>query len=329
MTGSPVAKVIHNFGRADKVDREALAPPRLFDLPVPGARRGGSPRTSGSEVEIVDSRRFGGAYVLRRALGRLGIADALTRAARDGASPGEVVERVLFALVAQRCLEPGSKLAATPGRKSASRSRLSRPSTTRRPMRRWTSCWTRFPRSRRASSIARRTLFNLSCDVIFVDTSSTYFELDVPDPRVELDTAAGEARGAKEAAEREGDPAPERGDASRSPSTPRTTGRDLPQVVLGMAVTAEGIPIRCWTFPGTTSDQAIIRTIKDDLGGLDAQPGGVGGGLRLQLRRRTAPTCSEGGGHYIVGEKLRGGERGPRPHWHAPGAITTSPATWR
>jgi hypothetical protein len=25
VTGSPVAKVIHNFGRADKVDREALA----------------------------------------------------------------------------------------------------------------------------------------------------------------------------------------------------------------------------------------------------------------------------------------------------------------
>ncbi len=34
-----------------------------------------------------------------------------------------------------------------------------------------------------------------------------------------------------------------------------------------MAVTAEGIPIRCWTFPGTTSDQAIMKTIKDDLAG--------------------------------------------------------------
>ena len=34
-----------------------------------------------------------------------------------------------------------------------------------------------------------------------------------------------------------------------------------------MAVTAEGIPVRCWTFPGNASDQAIIRTIHDDLAG--------------------------------------------------------------
>ena len=32
-----------------------------------------------------------------------------------------------------------------------------------------------------------------------------------------------------------------------------------------MAVTAEGIPIRCWSFPGRTSDQLVIRRIKDDL----------------------------------------------------------------
>lgn len=33
-----------------------------------------------------------------------------------------------------------------------------------------------------------------------------------------------------------------------------------------MAVTAEGAPVRCWTFPGTTSDQLVIRKVKDDLG---------------------------------------------------------------
>jgi hypothetical protein len=42
---------------------------------------------------------------------------------------------------------------------------------------------------------------------------------------------------------------------------------DLPQVVIGMAVTRDGIPVRCWAFPGSTSDQEIIRRIKDDLGG--------------------------------------------------------------
>lgn len=35
---------------------------------------------------------------------------------------------------------------------------------------------------------------------------------------------------------------------------------DLPQVVIAMAVTRDGIPVRCWTFPGSENDQAIIRT---------------------------------------------------------------------
>ena len=83
---------------------------------------------------------------------------------------------------------------------------------------------------------------------------------------------------------------------------------DLPQVVLGMAVTREGIPIRCWTFPGTTSDQAIIKTIKDDLAGWMlnrvvwvADSGFNSANNRSYLQR--------GGGHYIVAERVRGGSK--------------------
>jgi hypothetical protein len=45
---------------------------------------------------------------------------------------------------------------------------------------------------------------------------------------------------------------------------------DLPQVVIAMAVTRDGIPVRCWTFPGNTADQKIIRKVKDDLAGWNA-----------------------------------------------------------
>src|SRR5260370_3152046 len=62
VTGSPVAKVIHNFGRADKADREALA--RLVSsitrFLAPGEA---AAATEGSQVEIVDTRRFAGAFV--------------------------------------------------------------------------------------------------------------------------------------------------------------------------------------------------------------------------------------------------------------------------
>ena len=60
VTGSPVAKVIHNFGRADKVDRDALA--RLvrsisrFLEPEDAVKA-----VNGTDVDIVDARKFGGA----------------------------------------------------------------------------------------------------------------------------------------------------------------------------------------------------------------------------------------------------------------------------
>jgi hypothetical protein len=112
VSGSPVAKVIHNFGRADKVDRDALA--RL----VSSISRFLEPKqavtaAAGAEVEIADSRRLGGAWTLDRIWERLGIGAAIRRAAEGRRLDGEATERVIFALVAQRALEPGSKLAAT------------------------------------------------------------------------------------------------------------------------------------------------------------------------------------------------------------------------
>jgi len=56
---------------------------------------------------------MGGAWTLDRLWERLGIAAAIRRVAAGRRLDAEVVERVVFALVAQRALEPGSKLAAT------------------------------------------------------------------------------------------------------------------------------------------------------------------------------------------------------------------------
>ncbi len=71
-----------------------------------------------------------------------------------------------------------------------------------------------------------------------------------------------------------------------------------------MAVTRDGVPVRCWTFPGNTADTAIIRTVKDDLAGWNlsrmvwvADRGFASAANRAYLTR--------GGGHYIHAEKLR------------------------
>ena len=71
-----------------------------------------------------------------------------------------------------------------------------------------------------------------------------------------------------------------------------------------MAVTRDGVPVRCWTFPGNTADTSIIRTVKADLAGANlhrmvwvADRGFASAANRAYLTR--------GGGHYIHAEKLR------------------------
>ncbi len=292
VSGSPVAKVIHNFGRAEKVDRAALA--RLvssisrFLTPEEAAAA-----AHGAEVEIVDSRRLGGTWTLDRVWERLGIGQAIGKAATGRRLDGEAVERVVFALVAQRALEPGSKLAGT----------------------KWVvervaieGCEGFTDDAAYAAmdflldalddiasevfhSVAH--LLNLDLDIVFVDTTSTYFELDVPDELADLEDPVGDD-GVSRPAEQ----------GKRAFGHSKDFRTDLPQVVIAMAVTRDGVPVRCWTFPGNTADTSIIRTVKDDLAGWNlhrmvwvADRGFASAANRAYLRR--------GGGHYIHAEKLR------------------------
>lgn len=300
VSGSPVAKVIHNFGRADKVDREALR--RLVSsisrFLEPGEAIAAA---EGSEVEIVDARRFGGAYVLDELWHRLGIARALHGAAKDRRLDGEVAERILFALVAQRCLEPASKLACV----SWARERVALP-----------GCpgfdddgayaamdFLLDALGEIATGIFDRTanLLNLSCDVIFVDTSSTYWEVDVADEEIDLAMAK---ENESEKASKEGPVIPDEAALRQFSKHSKDHRSDLPQVVIAMAVTAEGVPIRCWTFPGRTSDQLVIRKIKDDLGSwmLNRLVWVTDSGFNSATNRAY---LQRGGDHYIVCEKLR------------------------
>lgn len=155
-----------------------------------------TPVTS-SDVQIIDSRRLGGAFVLDQMWDRLGVGSALRGAAKGRRLDAVTVERICFALVAQRCLEPASKLAAV--RWARERVAL-------------VDCPDFDDQAAYAAmdfllaalpEIAERifsttsNLLNLSCDIIFVDTSSTYFERDVADAEVDLDLA----QSAKENAE--------------------------------------------------------------------------------------------------------------------------------
>ncbi|PZS34440.1 MAG: IS1634 family transposase [Pseudonocardiales bacterium] len=292
-TGVSTASVIHNFGRAETVDREALARlvssiSRFLD---PGEALAAA---SGAEVEVLDSRRLGGTWTLDALWGRLGIGAALRQAAAGRKLDPVVAERTVFAMVAQRALEPGSKLACC--RWVAERVAIDGLTAlgddqAYRGMDFLLQALERIA-SEIFSSVAH--LLNLDLDIVFIDTTSTYWELDGADALADLaeDPDAGDQ------------------DVPPAESATRTWGNskdhrgDLPQVIIAMAVTRDGIPVRCWTFPGNTGDQPIIRRIKDDLGAWNlrrlvwvADRGFASATNRAYLTR--------GGGHYIHAEKLR------------------------
>jgi hypothetical protein len=302
-TGVPVAKVIHNFGRKDKVDKEALARlvssiSRILDLPATGSS------LAGSDIEIVDSRRLGGAFVLDQMWERLGIADALRSSASGRRIDADAVERICFALVAQRCLEPASKLAAVTWAKERVALVDCPDFDDDAAYAAMDFLLAALPEIAERIFSTTANLLNLSCDIIFVDTSSTYFERDVADGESDLDLAKSAEEKAAEQKLAADDPGPEEQATRRFNKHSKDHRPDLPQVVIGMAVTAEGVPVRCWTFPGNISDQVIIRTIKDDLAGwmLNRVVWVADRGFNSVANRAY---LQRGGGHYVVAEKLR------------------------
>ncbi|MGH2989195.1 MAG: IS1634 family transposase [Solirubrobacterales bacterium] len=282
--GVPVARVIHNFGREDQLDREALV--RL----VRSIQRflGGEETLRAQAPEgfrFISAPEAGGPHVLDRLWAQLGIGKAIARVAGRGRGRSGV-ERAIFAMVCQRCLEPASKLEATrwlgrdvvlPGIGSVSDDELYR------AMDFLLACSERVQES---VFFSVATLLNLEVDVIFFDTTSTYFEVDV-----EEDGGDEESDGER---------------PLRRLGHSKDHRPDLPQVVIGLAVTREGIPVRVWVWPGNRNDQTLVEQVKHDLAGwrlgraIYVVDSGFSGRDNLRALR-------SGGGHYIAGVKLRSG----------------------
>jgi transposase len=133
---------------------------------------------------------------------------------------------------------------------------------------------------------ATADLLNLEVDLLVFDTTSTYFERDEADP---------------ETVDEDGVARP----AFRAFGHSKDHRDDLPQVLIGMAVTRTGIPIRAWCWPGNSGDQPLIRQVKDELRDwkLSRVVWVADRGFRSAENRRY---LQRAGGHYIIGEKLRG-----------------------
>jgi hypothetical protein len=299
-------RVVHSFGREDQLDRAAVE--RLAGSL--GRLLGQGQPTAGTAPELAyaGSVAFGGTYLLDQLWQRLGIGQVMTamlgRTRRDPAT-----ERVLFALVANRALAPSSKLAAAhwAGR-SAYIGQL--PATTD------DACYRAMDWLHQARDAVERQVFhqvatalNLEVDLLFFDTTSTYFEVDDEDEPVLRDQNGSLVPAEAASGGGTGDQAA--GDGQDMAGF-RVFGKskdhrdDLPQIVIGMAVTRDGIPLRAWCWPGNTSDSALIRQVKDDLReqALSRVVWVADRGFTSAENRRY---LRKGGNHYIIGERLRSG----------------------
>lgn len=222
--------------------------------------------------QFVDSWEHGPFHVIGHLWEKLGIRKLIEKAlaSEDRSVP---FERAIFAMVANRCIAPTSKLGC---------------------YERWMEEDVYFPEGedielhhlyRAMDFLAAHKeeieeelywqladLLSMDVDLIFYDTTSVYFEIDDED---------------------------EEEDGLRIRGYPRKGGEGDPQIVVGMAVTRDGYPVKSWVFPGNTTDVTTIEQVKEDLRGwrlnrcIFVTDAGMVSEENLQ-------TLSRGGMHYIV-----------------------------
>jgi len=285
-TGKPKTIVLYNFGKPEDVDVDAVR--KLIAslstlLPegelVIGASLGCT--TGEASLTFLEARDLGGIWLLDALWKRLGM-DKAIEGLLDNRAYRTPVERLLFAMVASRILSPGSKLsiehwveknASIPGLPSVDVHQLYRA----------------MDLLVGSSDQLQHTIFqevsknmDLDVDLLFLDTTNTFFEIDHED--------LGEEGFRKRGHSKDNHP-------------------ELPLISIAFAVTRGGIPVRCWVFPGNTSDQNIVEEVKRDLGtwNLGTIIMVEDAGFNSSDTRRILRRC---GGQYIIGEKLRTGSAG-------------------
>jgi len=295
-------KILYSFGRTDQVERAAIerliaSLSRLLDPATAFTA------TAGSELTFLEARPLGGTHVLDGMWHRLGI-DKVMGKLLEGRRLDPRVERVLFALVANRALDASSKLAAA-GWVEGDVHIDGLPATSDDACYRAMDWLLEIAHDlERAVFWQVATLLDLEVDLLFFDTTSTYFELDEPDapiardrrgmPVPQPDGDAGDGHGAGDATKA----------GFRSYGKSKDHRDDLPQVVVGMAVTGCCASTRLGSRPRPTSTAstccapATPPAGRRHRAGLQAATGGQTGLARPQAGHRPAPGLPPAGGAH-------------------------------
>ncbi len=255
-TGHTTAEIIHNFGRADQLDKDELVRlchsiARVCNLEVHDPLSADADRSQNwpEDATIVLTRQLGVVWAVEALWEKLAIGPTIRRCQKQ-AGRGPEYERALFAIVANRLCEPESKL----GVWQRWLKKVHLPSCWNLELRHMYEAMDLFhehaEQVEKAVFFQSAELFNLQVDVVFYDTTTASFSIDYEDPDVSPEEQQTEAQ----------QPALRKRGRSKD-------GTWSPQVVVALAVTSEGIPIRSWVFPGNTTDVTTVEKVKADLRG--------------------------------------------------------------
>ena len=82
---------------------------------------------------------------------------------------------------------------------------------------------------------------------------------------------------------------------------------DAPQIVVGLAVTRDGFPVRHWVFPGNTVDVTTVAQVKEDLKGWQLTRCLFVGDAGM-VSQANFQALAKGGGKYLMAMPMRRGD---------------------
>lgn len=289
-------KILYNCGRAD----DAASTERLKRLARSILRRCAPEEivAENPSWQVVNAWPYGDLYVLEQLWQRLGIGEVIHEVCGARKFDFEV-ERALFAMVANRACAPASKLYCY---EQWLREEVRIEGTETLQLQHLYRAMDFLEAHKEAIEKAiyfrMADLLNLDVEIIFYDTTSLHFEID------EEDRGFGqrdEVRGSLSSADKTYRALRKRGHSKN--------GRfDAPQIVIGLAVTRDGFPVRHWIFPGNTVDVTTVEQVKRDLQGWQLSRCVFVGDAGM-VSKENLHTLARGGGKYIVCMPIhRGGE---------------------
>jgi transposase len=274
-----VAKVVYNFGRADDLDRDAL---RRLASSILRVCDEAQPSAPNDEVTMRDAWPYGGVYVLDQLWRQLGIDTILAQCVKATGTT-QPFERALFAMVANRALEPYSKLYCW---EQWLRDEVFLPSAREVDLQHLYRAMDFLENNKaeveKSIYFAMADLLAADVDLLFYDTTSLHFEVDDEDD-------------------------PQHSPALRKRGYAKNGRSDAPQIVVGLAVTRDGLPVRSWVFPGNQADATTVEQVKRDLRGWRlGRCIFVGDAAMNSASNRR--TLRLGGGKYILASRMRAGD---------------------